>query len=386
MAIFEKPAIAYRQGPRKVYSFVMDLEEVKRYLPLRTAEDSNRIKDTNRALVPSHTRRIKAYLDETDEWVLPAITLAVTSPNVQFSGGDEQDQKNIGTIRVRNDDDNERMLFRIVDGQHRRHAIEALMSEYEEKDPDLWAQMGESGISVTLYEESDATKIRQMFATMALAKPIDRNTQQQFDSSNPFNNAASYAAEESELLAHGHRVNTQRQSLQRVSDEFITHSDLKDIAIALTFGVPVRAPSQTQLKYHRTDDQQKKIYENIKIFLDEFLPECGQHYTDLMNGEIPPPNVPIVRGDRWTFEPPFIKLIAGCYQSWTATDSNTEALSEHLRDRMNFDKVVAMGQSDVEKMGLIDTSGRLPKPIRKTSQVWKEAAIRICHDARDYTT
>ena len=314
MAIFEKTAIKYHQGPRKVYSFVMDLEEVKRYLPLRTAEDSNRIKDTNRALVPSHTRRIKTYLDETDEWVLPAITLAVTSQNVQFSDGDELDKKNVGTIRVRNDDDNERMLFRIVDGQHRRHAIEALMTEYEEKDPDLWAQIGESGISVTLYEESDATKIRQMFATMALAKPIDRNTQQQFDSSNPFNNAASYAVEESELLGHGQRVNTNRQSLQRVSDEFVTHSDLKDIAIALTFGVPVRAPSQTQLKYHRSDTQQKKIYENIKIFLDEFLPECSQQFTDLMNGEIVPAHVPVIRADRWTFEPPFIKLIAGCYQ------------------------------------------------------------------------
>ena len=382
MATFQKPAIAYRQGHRNVYSFVMDLEEVKRYLPLRTAEDANQIMGTNRALVPTHTRRIKHYLEETDMWVLPAITLAVTTQNVEFR---PTEGKNVGTVQVQNDDDNERTLFRIVDGQHRRHAIEDLMAEYEDKNPDMWASLGENGISVTLYEEADPTKIRQMFATMALSKAIDRNTQQQFDSSNPFNNTAAYAVENSKMLAYGQRVNTQRQSLQRVSDEFVTHSDLKDISIALTFGVPVRAPSQTQIRHHRTESQQEKLYENIKVFLDEFLPECSQQFTDLMSGEIPEAHVSLFRTDFWSFEPAFVKLIAGCYQIWTASDSNTDALSDHLRNRMNFDRIVPLGNSDTDNLELIDHSGRITKPIRKTSPAWKEAAVKICHDARDFT-
>ena len=380
MAIFEKPAVTYRQGNRNVYSFVMDLEEVKRYLPLRTAEDSNQIKDTNRALVPSHTRRIKDYLAETEEWVLPAITLAVSTHSVVFTSTEGRE---VGTIRVSNNDDNERTLFRIVDGQHRRHAIEDLMADYEQKDPELWAGMGASGLSVTLYEESDPVKIRQMFATMALSKAIDRNTQQQFDSSNPFNNAASYAAENAVILAHGQRVNTQRQNLQRASDEFVTHNDLKDIAIALTLGVPVRAPSQTQIKYHRTAEQQEKLYENMKVFLDEFLPECSQHLSDLMNGEIPAAHISIVRTDRWILEPAFVKLMAGCYQIWTDSDQDTDALSHHIRNRMNFDRSVALGKSDAELLGLVDHSGQMPKTIRKTSPVWKDAAVKICHAARE---
>lgn len=381
MAKFEKPAIAYRQGNRNVYSFVMDLEEVKRYLPLRTAEDANQIRDTNRALVPSHTRRIKTYLAETEEWVLPAITLAVSTQSVVFTPAESEE---VGTIRVSNDDDNERTLFRIVDGQHRRHAIEDLMADYEQRDPDLWARMGASGLSVTLYEESDPVKIRQMFATMALSKAIDRNTQQQFDSSNPFNNAASYAAENSVILAHGQRVNTHRQNLQRASDEFMTHNDLKDIAIALTLGLPVRAPSQTQIKYHRTAEQQDKLYEGMKVFLDEFLPECSQQLTDLMNGEIPAAHMSVVRMDRWMLEPAFVKLLAGCYQIWTDSDPDTDALSHHIRLRMNFDRSVALGKSDAELLELVDRSGQMPKPIRKTSPVWKDAAVRICHAAREY--
>ena len=380
MATFEKPAIAYQQGNRSVYSFVMDLEEVKRYLPLRTAEDSNQIKGTNRGLQPSHIRKIKYYLEETAEWVLPAITLAVSTQSVAFRAGDGEE---VGTIQVSNDDDNERTLFRIVDGQHRRHAIEELMAEYEEKDPELWATIGESGLSVTLYEESDPTKIRQMFATMALAKAIDRNTQQQFDSSNPFNNAAAYAVQNSEMLAYGKLVNTQRQSLQRASDEFVTHNDLKDIAIALTFGVPVRAPSQTQIKYHRTDEQQEKMYESVKMFLDEFLPECSQQLADLRAGDIPAAHISLLRTDWWSFDPAFLKLIAGCYQIWTDSDSEADALAHYFRERVNFQRIVALGDSDAACLGLVDDSGRVVKPIRKTSHGWKEAAVKICHAARE---
>ena len=380
MATFEKGAITYRQGSRNVYSFVMDLEEVKRYLPLRTAEDANQIKGTNRGLVPSHIRRIKYYLEDTAEWVLPAITLAVSTQSVVFTCDEGQD---VGVIRVSSDDDNERTLFRIVDGQHRRHAIEDLMSEYEVNDPERWAAIGENGLSVTLYEESDPAKIRQMFATMALAKAIDRNTQQQFDSSNPFNNAAAYAVQNSEMLGNGKRVNTQRQSLQRASDEFVTHNDLKDIAIALTFGVPVRAPSQTQIKYHRTEEQQQKIYENITLFMDEFLPECSQQLSDMRAGDVPAAHVSLLRTDWWSFDPAFLKLIAGCYQMWTDSDSNADALAGYFRERVNFQRIVAMGDSDAVSMGLVDDSGRFAKPIRKTSQAWKEAAVKICHAARE---
>ena len=381
MATFEKVAIRYQQGHRNVYSFVMDLEEVKRYLPLRTAEDASQIRGTNRALVPSHTRRIKYYLEETREWVLPAITLAVSTQSVDFSGADANEA---GTIRVSNEDDNERTLFRIVDGQHRRHAIEELMAEYEEKDDELWARMGACGLAVTLYEESDPTKIRQMFATMALSKAIDRNTQQQFDSSNPFNNAATYAIKQSDLLEGGKRVNTQKGTLPRNADEFVTHSDLKDIAIGLTFGLPVRAPSRTQLKYHRTEEQQNKIYEEMQVFLDEFLPECNQLLADLRAGEIPAAHLSLKRMDSWALEPAFLKLMAGCYQMWTATDAETDALSGYMRDQMNFDRVVAVGDCDADRLDLVDHRGLFPKAVRKGSQAWKEAAVKICHEAREF--
>ena len=381
MATFTKTALTYKQGTREVYSFVMDLEEVKRYLPLRIAETANQISETNRALTPLQVRKIKNYLEETEDWVLPAITLAVSSQSVEFTAS--SDDEGVGRLTVSSDDDNEHTLFRIVDGQHRRHAIEDMMADFEKQSDDRWVSVGANGLSVTLYVESDPIKIRQIFATMALSKAIDRNTQQQFDSSNPFNNAASYAVENSDLLERGKRVNTQRQSLHRTSDEFVTHNDLKDIAVALTFGVPVRAPSQTQIKYHRVKDQQNKMYDTIKVFLDEFLPECNQHLTDLIGGDIPAAHVSIIRSDRWIFDPAFLKLLAGCYQMWTDTDTETDALSQYIREHINFDKTVALGASDMEKFELVNTEGRMPKPVRKTSPEWKEAAVKICHAARE---
>ena len=380
MSIFETPALTYRQGERDVYSFVMDLEQVKRFLPMRTADDANQIKDTNRALVLNHTRKIKQYLNETQEWVLPAITLAVSSENVQFK---PQGNPGVGTIKVSNEDDNERNLFRIVDGQHRRHAIESLLTEYEEKDTERWTIMGECGLSVTLYAESDPIKIRQMFATMALSKTIDKNTQQQFDSSNPFNNAASYAIENSRMLDGGKRVNTQRQNLQSTSDEFLTHNDLKEIAIALTLGLPVTSPSQSMLKYHIAHEQQAKVYEHMTVFLDEFLPECHQRLTDLMAGDIPAAHLPIARMDQWVLDPAIVKLMAGCYQNWKASDEKTEALATYIHHQMNFERTATTDKSSVYQLQIVDNSGQRPKIIRKTSQVWKEAAVTICLAARE---
>ena len=124
---------------------MMDLEQVKRFLPMRTADDANL------ALVLNHTRKIKQYLNETQEWVLPAITLAVSSENVQFK---PQANPGVGTIKVSNEDDNERNLFRIVDGQHRHHTIESLLTEYEEKDTKRWTIMDECGLSVTSPSQS----------------------------------------------------------------------------------------------------------------------------------------------------------------------------------------------------------------------------------------
>ena len=380
MATFETPALAYKQGERNVYSFVMDLEEVKRFLPMRAADDANQITENNRALIPSHTRNIKRYLTENDDWVLPAITLAATPDNVQFT---PNGNTKVGTIKVSNKDDNERNLFRIVDGQHRRHAIQDLMTDYEEKDTERWTTLGTNGLSVTLYSESNSTKIRQMFATMALSKPIDRNTRQQFDSSNPFNNAASYAIANSKMLDGGKRVNTQRPNLQTASEEFLTHNDLKEIAIALTLGLPVKAPTQSQIKHHHAQEQQVKIYETMTLFMDEFLPECHQRLTDLMAGEIVPAHLSIRRSDHWVLDPAFVKLLAGCYQSWTSSDDNVDALATYIHDGMNFDRNPVISKSSVEDLELVQKNGQNAKPIQKTSPVWRDAAVKICHAARE---
>ncbi len=147
--------------------------------------------------------------------------------------------------------------------------------------------------------------------------------------------------------------------------------------------MPALAPSQSQLKYHRTEEQQARIYENMTIFLDEFLPECHQKFTDLMAGEIPPAYLPVERADWWVLDPAFVKLLAGCYQNWKSSDDDTDALAAHIRSGMKFERNVPAGRSAPEELGLIDDNGARKKPIRKTSLAWKEAAVKICHAARE---
>lgn len=380
MSEFSTTALRYQQGGRDVYSFVMDLEEVQRYLPLRTADDSNSIKDTNRALVPSHTKRIRDYLHETTEWVMPAITLAATSDNLEFQAGSED---RMGTLTVRDDDDDEQRLFRIVDGQHRRHAIRDLIAMYESANKEeQWAAFGEQGLSVTLYAESDPVKIRQMFATMALSRAIDKNTQQQFDSSNPFNNTASFAIQNCRILDEGKRVDLQNRSLKRNSDQFVTHNDLKEIAVVLAQGLPVKPPSTSNVRFYRQEDEQQKLYERIRIFLDEFLPEAAQGYNDLISGDIDNLQLHLRRQESWLFEPPVMKLIAGCYYNWTQADEDTDALAAYLRDALNFDKIAALGQSDMQNLDVLQPD-KPYKTMRNSAAQWKEAAVHICHNARD---
>ena len=153
----------------------------------------------------------------------------------------------------------------------------------------------------------------------------------------------------------------------------------------LTLGLPAKAPSQNQAKYHRSDEQQSLIYNDMKVFLDEFLPECHQQMTDLIAGEIPAPHVPIRRADHWILDPAFVKLVAGCYQLWKSSDDDTAPLSEHLRTAVRFERSIGRSKADMEELGLVDNNGARVKPIRKTSPVWKEAAVKICHAARDST-
>ena len=378
MSEFKTTALHYRQGGRDVYSFVMDLEAVRRHLPLRTGDDSGAIKDTNRALVPSHYRKIRDYLDETEDWVMPSITLASTSDNLTFTANGDA---GTGTLLVHNEDDDQKTLFRIVDGQHRRHAIQELMGLYETRGlTEEWTTFGEQGLSVTLYAESDPVKIRQMFATMALAKAIDRNTQQQFDSRDPFNNAASYAIENSVLLGKGTRVYRQSATLKRNSDQLLTHSDLKDVAVILSTGLPAKKPTTSVVKFHQKAEEQQKDYERMLTFLDEFLPEAGQAYSDLAENEIDDLMLGLKRQETWLFEPAIIKLIAGCYYKWTQSDDETDALASHLREGIDFNKIAAMGPSAVQEMGVLDAKGR---PVRKLAPEWDQAATQICQKARE---
>lgn len=115
--MLQRTAIRYLQGRRDVYLFSLTLAEIDQLLPSRSDDNLNTIQDANRALAPRHAGNIRRYLAETDDWVLGAITLAISPEAVRY----EEQTLTVG-------DDHEHPL-RIIDGQHRRRAIANLLAD-----------------------------------------------------------------------------------------------------------------------------------------------------------------------------------------------------------------------------------------------------------------
>ena len=181
------PAHHFRQGPRDVYSFVLDLPTLDGLLPQRIDEDI--VKEANRRLTPSHAKSIQTYLADRPDWLLGSMLLGIAPDAVEFiSGRNEngEDVGNFGELRIRT---NRLNTLRIFDGQHRRRAILDVLTELESEhgDSTQLASLRNSSVPIVLYAEQDTKALRQMFADASKTKPIEANTVTLFDKRDAFN-------------------------------------------------------------------------------------------------------------------------------------------------------------------------------------------------------
>ena len=140
--LFRIPAHRFKQGNRTVFTFALELAQLDSILPERVDEDV--IKETNRRLTPSHAKTIERYLLEQDDWVLGSILLGIAPDAVQFKPFPDDDGNQSPTFGELQIPLNRMNALRLFDGQHRRRAIQDVLSGIRDKEADLARTVNEA--------------------------------------------------------------------------------------------------------------------------------------------------------------------------------------------------------------------------------------------------
>jgi DGQHR domain-containing protein len=321
------PAHRFRQGPRDVYSFVLDLPTLDGLLPQRVDEDI--VKDANRRLTPSHARNIQAYLADRPDWLLGSMLLGIAPDAVEFISGKNESGQDLGTfgeLRIRTNRIN---TLRIFDGQHRRRAITDVLNELdsdhgESTQLDL---LRNSSIPIVLYAEQDIKALRQMFADASKTKPIEANTVTRFDKRDAFNLAAVWVADNSDLFSE--RVEKERTTVQRSSPCLISINQLAKTLKTLEFGY------KSRVSRDRNEDLMQDIdslYERCLGWADEFLPSARSEFNDLLNGDLDNEEIPRLRPTTFAFNSTVIRVMAGCLFEWREKGLDESGLAKFFAE------------------------------------------------------
>ena len=358
-----QPAVHFRQGGRDAYSIVMTLGELDECLPDREGgQDLDKFTMVNRPLLMRHTQNILDFMKLNDDWILGNFTISAKADDVKW----DQDK---GILTVENS-----ALF-IIDGQHRRRAISQLLHEIRadlNRARDLQKTEAQQ-VLVTLYICQHERDMKQLFAWMAKSKPIESNTQELFDSSDPWNNTAQDIRDDTVLLKN--RINLNKATLGKNDEYLLTNSLLRNNALVMTLGGKGKATTGLTL-HHRKEELQAEITLNSKSFYDNFLPECHETFTKIKADEIANAELPYYRQNNWLLEPLVIRLLADCYGQIKQTNADQDALKEYINS-MNVDRNDP--KSDIAGLDLIDPEKHRLYPRNKDA--WTLAAKQIIRAA-----
>ena len=323
------PAHRFRQGIRSVYYFALDLETLDGLLPQRV--EDNVVRDANRRLTPSHAKNIQRYLDEKDNWLLGALMLGIAPNALEFdpypNQGGEPGNPNFGELRILT---NRANTMRIFDGQHRRRAIQDVLSELSSSNGSRRAGkfdvLRKSSMTVVLYEEDDIRTLRQMFVDASRTKRIEGNTVTRFDQRDAFNLAAVWLADNSRLFKG--RVEMERSSVSATSRRLLAINQLAAILKSLDVGYGRRVSRDLNDAYM---SNLNGLYGSCRVWSDEFMPATREEYGGLISGEIDNSEIPQLRATTFAYSVIFIRVLAGCYRLWVSEHDSWETLAEFIR-------------------------------------------------------
>ena len=151
-----------------------------------------------------------------------------------------------------------------------------------------------------------------MFVDAAQTKTIERNVVARFDLRDPFNLAALWLEDNSNLFAG--RVEMERASVSRTSNNIIAINQLAATLKTLEVGYRGRVSKDLSDQYMLSLDN---LYERCWTWADDFMPTARDEYERLIAGDIDNSEIPQTRVKSLAYNATVIRLFAGCYYEWT---------------------------------------------------------------------
>ncbi len=368
------PAHRFRQGPRDVYSFALDLATIDGLLPQRVDEDI--VREANRRLTPSHAKKIQSYLADRPDWLLGSMLLGIAPGAVEFIPGQDEsgrDIGNFGELRIRTSLFN---TIKIFDGQHRRRAIADVLSELtnDSARSSQLAALRSSSIPIVLYAEQDIKALRQMFADASQTKPIEANTVTRFDERDAFNLAAVWLAENSDLF--GGRVEQERTSVQGSSQRLIAINQLAKTLKTLEFGYNSRVSRERNSELMQDLDA---LQDRCLTWADGFLPAARPEFNGLLTGDIDNEEIPRLRPTTFAYNSTVIRVIAGSLHEWLSQGRDEASLAQFFSNA-SLDRRSSAENLLVES-GMVTANGTVlasnPIVMQAINHIVREAQLSV---------
>ena len=361
----ELEALEFIQAERTGWITKLNVEDLVGLLPPRPPEQLGLFTDTNRPVSEPHLRGIVQFLESTANWALPGIILAAAP------GAARTTRK--GCIRV--DSGN----LRILDGQHRAQAISEALRNGEiaaqqgRESPGRLNDLRNSEIPVMIFEVADVREQQQMFAWFARSKPIETATREWFDHEDPFNNAAKVAMGETRTLRG--RVEHKKASTNKPGEDrhLMTLGELKGIAAVIAIGVKRNARDQDR-EIYRDGARQSELQDHLAKFFDEFLPECGEAYENLLEDDREKDLIHFRRRETYHLFPQAVRLFANC---WARTERDRNLPTENLARSISGLNLNRANPENDFRTTLGVMQGDKEKFLRPNDGAWERATSQV---------
>ena len=318
-SVLKVPAHKVRQGGRTAFYFTLRMAQFDDLLP---EEVDTKIIKHQRRFVPSHAKAILEYLESTDNWIMGPVTLSIDPVFMDFQAYSGQDGSTslVGELTIT---EGGRSALRILDGQHRRHAIKEYRRSHFADEPERirQRQFDECQMPIALYVEEDTKRINQMFADMAQQKPMDAVTRARFDMRDPFNRAAEQVMEESEWIRPFVEMNI--SIVPRSSGMVVAFNQLAANLKTLMFGYYGRVSRNRRLEL---DNDIQSIVETGIDWTDDFLPNAREEYLELQDQNIDEDFVPKRRHRTLAYHGTMLRILASCCHEWKSEYPDLERM------------------------------------------------------------
>ena len=374
-AVLITPAHRIRQGGRNAYYFSLRMAQFDDLLP---EEVDTKVIKHQRRFVPSHAKAITEYLESTPDWVLGPVTLSVDPDFIDFQpyGNQGASVSAVGELTI---GEGGRSAMRILDGQHRRHAIREYRRTqfFDEPGQKRQTDFNRCQMPIALYVERSSKQVSQMFADMAQQKPMGQVARARFDMRDPFNRAAEQVMGDSEWI--GPFVEMHNSQVPRTSQRLIAFNQLAKNLQTLMFGYYGRVSRNRRLEL---DNDVESIVELGIEWTDNFLPNCREEYLELQDPNMDEDFVPRQRNRTLAYNGTMLRMLAGACHVWQKEFPKLEVT--HLERHISGLDFAPNAKSGVfVESGVIAAGGGSFVARRQETNAAIDALVRGAYDAME---